>query len=253
MNGGIAVDMKKSIYVGDAAGRPKDWKPKKKKDFSCGDRSFAFNVGVDFKTPEEFFLNEKPVAFSWDSIDAKSVIDQTKGKAVIEGRDLLKISSDTQEMVICVGRPASGKSTFSKKYLVSKGYEHINRDTLKTKEKCHKIADEALSKGKSVVIDNTSPSAADRNYFITLANDHNVPVRCFVFQTPKEISEHLNFMREKMSLGTIRRVPDVAFNKFKSSYQEPTLGEGFTEVLKVEFVPDFEGEQHQKWFNQKLC
>jgi len=195
-------------------------------------------------------LEEKPVAFSWDSIDAQSVIDQTKGKAVIEGRDLLKISSDKQEMVVMVGRPASGKSTFSKKYLISKGYAHINRDTLTTKEKCYKAADQALSEGKSVVIDNTSPSVADRNYFISLANQHSVPVRCFVFQTPKEISEHLNFMREKMSLGTIRRVPDVAFNKFKSSYAEPTLDEGFTEILKVEFVPDFEGEQHKKWFQQ---
>ena len=26
------------IYVGDAAGRPKNWEPGKKKDFNCSDR-----------------------------------------------------------------------------------------------------------------------------------------------------------------------------------------------------------------------
>lgn len=37
-NEGIIPEMKDCIYVGDAAGRPKDWKEGKKKDFSCSDR-----------------------------------------------------------------------------------------------------------------------------------------------------------------------------------------------------------------------
>jgi bifunctional polynucleotide phosphatase/kinase len=54
-----------------------------------------------------------------------------------------------------------------------KSYERVNRDTLKTKEKCYKVADEALAKKKSVVIDNTNPSKADRAYFLELANKHS--------------------------------------------------------------------------------
>ena len=34
------------MYVGDAAGRPKEWAPGKPKDFSCSDRKFAANLGV---------------------------------------------------------------------------------------------------------------------------------------------------------------------------------------------------------------
>ena len=34
-----------SIYVGDAAGRPKNWAPGKTRDFNCSDRMFAKNVG----------------------------------------------------------------------------------------------------------------------------------------------------------------------------------------------------------------
>ena len=34
------------MYVGDAAGRAKDWAPGKPKDFSCSDRKFGVNLGV---------------------------------------------------------------------------------------------------------------------------------------------------------------------------------------------------------------
>ena len=42
----IEVDMKESFYVGDAAGRPKNWSAGKSKDFSCVDRMFAYNIGL---------------------------------------------------------------------------------------------------------------------------------------------------------------------------------------------------------------
>ena len=40
------VNRKQSIFVGDAAGRAKNWAPGKPKDFSCSDRKFAANLGV---------------------------------------------------------------------------------------------------------------------------------------------------------------------------------------------------------------
>ena len=39
-------DMSKCLYVGDAAGRAKEWAPGKPKDFSCSDRMFAANLGI---------------------------------------------------------------------------------------------------------------------------------------------------------------------------------------------------------------
>eukprot|EP00210_Caulerpa_lentillifera_P002574 g2469.t1 len=44
------VDKKLSFYVGDAAGRPKD--------FSDSDLKFAENIGLAFFTPEDYFTSE---------------------------------------------------------------------------------------------------------------------------------------------------------------------------------------------------
>ena len=82
-----------------------------------------------------------------------------------------------------------------------------NRDTLKTQPKCQKVATEFLKNGKSVVIDNTNPEEKTRKEYIKIAEKFEVPVRCFHFDTPVEIAEHLNFYREKI-IGT-RRVPPV--------------------------------------------
>ena len=80
-NGGISIDLTKSLYVGDAAGRPKNWKSNVSKDFSCGDRKFALNVGIQFYTPEEFFLGEEPYAdFEWRSINPKEFYEKVKDK-----------------------------------------------------------------------------------------------------------------------------------------------------------------------------
>jgi bifunctional polynucleotide phosphatase/kinase len=53
-------------------------------------------------------------------------------------------------------------------------YSRVNRDTLKTKEKCVKVAEEEIKKGKSVVIDNTNPSQADRKLYLDIAKKHGI-------------------------------------------------------------------------------
>ena len=43
------------------------------------------------------------------------------------------------EMVVMVGCPASGKSTFRKRYFEPNGYVVVNRDTMGTMQKCVKV------------------------------------------------------------------------------------------------------------------
>ena len=51
-------DLSASFFVGDAGGRPA--RKNSKVDHSCSDRNLANNIGVVFKTPEEYFLHQQP-------------------------------------------------------------------------------------------------------------------------------------------------------------------------------------------------
>lgn len=138
------------------------------------------------------------------------------GEVVVGKRNEVKFVE--KEMVIFVGSPASGKSTFWKNYMSK--YARVNRDTLKTKEKCYKVAEEEIKKGNSVVIDNTNPKKEDRKYFIDLAKKYGWKVRCFVFLTPKDICFHNDYQRvandkrEHLS-GKAGSIPIHSFFKYK--------------------------------------
>ncbi|CAL1540072.1 unnamed protein product [Lymnaea stagnalis] len=248
-NGGVKVDKSESIYVGDAAGRKKGWAKDKPKDFSCSDRMFAANIGVKFSTPEEFFLNEPPAPFEWRSLDPRSFLQANT--PIPKDKDKTTYAIKKQEVVIMVGAPASGKSTFRKRYLEPHGYVAVNRDTMGTVEKCLKVAKEALTAGKSVVADNTNSSVDARAKFIKLAQEKGVPCRCFWLQTPLELAHHLNLFRQNQTNGEVRRIPDVGYNMFKKNFEEPQASEGFTGgIVKIDFKPRFDSKADEELFKQ---
>lgn len=57
-----------------------------------------------------------------------------------------------QELVVFVGYPCLGKTSFYHKHFSPAGYAHVNQDTLSSRQMCVRAADEALKGGKSVVI-----------------------------------------------------------------------------------------------------
>lgn len=60
--------------------------------------------------------------------------------------------SSKPELVLLAGFPCLGKSSFYRKHFAPVGYVHVNQDTLGTRPKCVKAAEEALKAGKSCVI-----------------------------------------------------------------------------------------------------
>lgn len=224
------------IYIGDLAGRCSSWREGKKKDRSCSDRAFAWNCSIPFKTPEEYFLGEESVdskMIKWDGPDPKDLFKSIEKNSFPE--NLLPTTKDSIEMVILVGKQASGKSHLCENYFVPNGYQRINRDTLGTVAKCEKVARETLKAGKSVIIDNTNPSIEDRKKFIEIAKELSIPVRCLVMNTPDVIIEHMNLFRER-TIANSRRIPQVAYNMFNKKFQEPNKSEGFSDIVKVDFV-----------------
>ncbi len=231
---GYQINMEESFYVGDAAGRLKDYKKGAKKDFSCSDRKFAMNLKLDFFTPEEFFLNEertdKYQLNSFDPLTFKS----TNQKLVIDKEDL--------EMIILVGCPGSGKSTFAKKYF--KEYIYINQDKLKTKKNCLRLCQQSLENKESVVIDNTNPDKEIRKEYIDIAKKFKYPIKCFYMNVDKDLGKHMNYYRFKKSDGKRKLIPDIGYNIFFKKYQIPELEEGFNKINMVN--PNFKFKKEQK-------
>ncbi|XP_066484403.1 bifunctional polynucleotide phosphatase/kinase isoform X2 [Tiliqua scincoides] len=234
-NGGLAVSVHQSVYVGDAAGRPPNWAPgHKKKDFSCSDRLFALNAGLPFHTPEEYFLGWKEAPFVLPNFDPRAL----DPKAQLYDPPDACLTCSSPELVVAVGFPAAGKSTFLKRHLVSAGYAYANRDTLGSWQKCVASCQAALQAGKSVAIDNTNPDLESRSRYTECAKEAGVPCRCFLFTATLEQAKHNNRFREMTEKGHVP-VNDIVLNSYKNKYVEPSLEEGFSEILKIHFVPQF--------------
>ena len=102
------------------------------------------------------------------------------------------LPSGGQEIVVLVGPPGVGKSHFVGEFLKQNHFTHINRDTLKTWQKCVAETEKALAAGKSVVVDNTNGDVASRARYVECAKKKGITIRCFNFVSSLELAKHNN-------------------------------------------------------------
>ncbi|XP_031599957.2 bifunctional polynucleotide phosphatase/kinase [Oreochromis aureus] len=247
-NDDMTVDKTQSFYVGDAAGRPENWAPgKKKKDFSCSDRLFALNIGLQFYTPEEYFLGWKRAPYSLPEFNPTKLDSAAR---LYDPPSASLTSSDT-EVIVAVGFPASGKSSFFHTHVIPKGYVYVNRDTLGSWQSCVSACERALKEGRSVAVDNTNPDPESRKRYVDVAKAAGVPCRCFHFSATLEQAKHNNRFREMApSESKHAKVNDMVFHSYKKHFQAPALSEGFSEILQIHFVPSFKDKESETLFRQ---
>ncbi|KAF4548707.1 Polynucleotide kinase 3 phosphatase-like protein [Elsinoe fawcettii] len=239
------VDLPSSIFVGDAAGRTAGSKGTNK-DFSCSDRDFAANAGIPFKTPEEYFLGQeqRPWARSFEPSKYLDTINNSK----TDESPISFTKRNDQDIVLFVGSPGAGKSSFFWRHLEPLGYQRVNQDLLGSRDKCLRRATEYLTEGHSVAVDNTNADLDVRKAWLDLAKKHNVPVRVVLFTAPPKLCEHNDTVRalggKRMNPESRTMLPKVAFTGFTGRYIEPTLKEGFQDITKVDFR--FEGGEEER-------
>ncbi|KAI3395319.1 hypothetical protein diail_1431 [Diaporthe ilicicola] len=232
------IDKDASIFVGDAGGRvavPASGGNKAvSKDFSCSDRNFAHNAGIKYLAPEEFFLGEKPRGFLRDF----DLASYTFPNHHDELEDVVFEKKNDTDIVLFCGPPGAGKSTFFWRYLKPLGYERVNQDILKSKDKCFRAAKEHLEEGEPVAVDSTNPDPAVRGQWVDLARNAGVPIRCVWFKTPLSTAEHndaVRAMNKDMNPEARSALPKPAFNGYASRFKEPKIKEGFQDVVEVDF------------------
>ena len=129
-------------------------------------------------------------------------------------------------IIIFIGLQASGKSTFYNEYF--KNYIHINLDTLHTRNKEKILLDDCIKKELSFVIDNTNPTAEDRERYIEFAKDNGYKLIGYYFQSSVSECLERNNLREGKA-----KVPDVAVLGTYKKIELPSKTEGFDELYYV--------------------
>ncbi len=129
----------------------------------------------------------------------------------------------------------------------------MNRDKLGSWQKCVEECKKLLVAGRSVAVDNTSPDVESRKRYIDCAKRCNVPVRCLRFMTSLSQAKHNNRYREiTRTDSNYARVSDMVFNMYKSKFCEPTVSEGFAEVVQVKIAPIFEDKEKEQLYKMFL-
>jgi len=188
------IDMTKSFFCGDAFGR--------KTDFSDSDKVFAENIGIKSYLPEEIFKISLAIGNDFNP----------------------NILASEPEIIIMVGFPGSGKSTFAGKICNhNNNYIHVEGDVYKTAAKMIKKAKEYIGTNKSIIFDATNSSKKKREEYITFGQQNNYKIKCIHITTPMNISFERNKTRSEDE-----QVPKIAYSVYNKHFEKPDENEGFS-------------------------
>lgn len=130
-------------------------------------------------------------------------------------------------------------------------YEIVSRDVVGTWQKCVDRVNDCLKGRRKVVVDNTNGDRDSRARYVNAAKKNKVPCRCFVMTTSYKHAEHNIAFREHTDTKH-SKINKIVLNSYKKNFEEPTIDEGFTEIVHVNFVPTFNDEREKCLYEMYL-
>lgn len=135
------------------------------------------------------------------------------------------------ECVILIGLPAAGKTTFFRRRF-ERTHAYVSKDLLRNVRQPDRrqeaMITESLTRGKSVVVDNTNTTRTVRTRLITLAKGLGATVTGYYL--PAEAADALRRNRGRQGR---ERVPDVAIFAARKRLEPPSFDEGFDRLFVV--------------------
>lgn len=191
------INKNESFYVGDALGRPGD--------FADSDKQFAINCNIKYLSPEEIF----------------PFIKESNSKSLIT-------IPDYREIILMMGYPGSGKSTFAENTFKNHPYIIIHGDDYKSESALKKAFKLTIEKypDKSIILDATHSNKKKRQIFIEIAQKESIPIRIIHLTTTIEEAMHRNLQRTKP-------VPKIALYLYRKNFEKPEKSEGLYEIINI--------------------
>jgi predicted kinase len=148
-------------------------------------------------------------------------------------------------LYITIGCPASGKSTYVKKYVEDNQQTgmYLSSDELRAKfgsgETDQTVTPQVFSHiklkitefltnvvGDYLIIDATSINRKNRRDYIDLTKNNDARIVAWVFERPRNVLVERNKNRDRV-------VPEWVIDKMLNQYERPTTDEGFDEIIEI--------------------
>ena len=234
-----------SIYCGDMAGRAQD--PGFTDYYLVHNLNLLAPKSWIFATPEQIFTdNKNAVKYQIvkhpyrdnPNLDLRMYLPRYNVK------DMFQENPKDLNLFIMIGPAACGKTTLAE-YLV-KRYQALRLSTddigsLTTLKK--RFLEAVNQKVPAIVIDNTNPTNAIRDWYVDNAPDYHVTYVWFDF--PIEFAYHMNHYRVQQTHSHMKKIPLVAYRTYYKRLEPP---KDSYDILHLTTLPDIPGVELDNYY-----
>lgn len=138
------------------------------------------------------------------------------------------------KIIILVGLPGSGKSSFAEKF---RHYEIVNQDKLGSRQKCLEVFRKAMKEQKNVIIDRCNINRLQRLIWIKEAQRFGVKeINCIYFHVnPEECIDRISNRKGHATIketSSFEKNSEIVYN-FSKTFEIPMIEEGFQKILMI--------------------
>jgi predicted kinase len=155
---------------------------------------------------------------------------------------MLSANIASQLLVVLVGIPGSGKSTFARSLIAEttkmptqRKWQRISQDVLGSRKRCITVAERALANGDHILIDRCNFDESQRAHWLGLRGPATRPLAVFL-DVPRQLADTRVLSRPPHEGGvdatamSERKLRSIVA-QMHANLSPPTLAEGFEEVL----------------------